>query len=230
MGLLSNLQWNVTKPRAGFSAELQAPLQPAAAPSDAVPLKTHLLEKKYPPGHTGKYLQGWELHKELTLQDAFSSWEIQELLFTSHSSQNGCERSACILILSFFFSSDQPKGAMGLAFASGAHTSTAVNNSHASVNPLAGIRRTHACERLPEKAKSVQRRTACLARSYKTGNKGHLALIRGIKLMSKAPETTFPSHLHWKRKRALLSKQTGTILSILMISRHFTKLPGRQEP
>lgn len=58
-------------------------------------------KKKYPPGHTTKHLQGWELHKELTLQDAFSSWEIQEVFFSSRSSQNGCVRSACIF---FFFS------------------------------------------------------------------------------------------------------------------------------
>lgn len=60
-----------------------------------------------------------------------------------------------------------------MALASGAHTSTVVNNNHASTNPLAGIRRTHACERLEEKAleesKSAEKRTACLARSYKVG-------------------------------------------------------------
>jgi len=39
-----------------------------------------------------------------------------------------------------------------MAFATGAHISTVVNNSQASANPLAGIRRTHACERLQEKA------------------------------------------------------------------------------
>lgn len=104
MGLLSNLQWNVTKPRARFSAELQAPLQPAAAPPDAVPPETPLPEKKYPPGHTTKHLQSWKLHKELTLQDAFSSWEIQEVFFSSHSSQNRCVRSACIFFIYFFFS------------------------------------------------------------------------------------------------------------------------------
>lgn len=137
MGLLSNLQWNVTKPRARFSAELQAPLQPAAAPPDAVPPETPLPEKKYPAGHTTEHLQSWKLHKELTLQDAFSSWEIQEVFFSSHSSQNRCVRSACIFfIYFFFFSSDQPKGAMGMALASGAHTSTVVNNNHASTNPL----------------------------------------------------------------------------------------------
>lgn len=41
---------------------------------------------------------------------------------------------------------------MGAAFASGARTSMVVNNSHASTNPLAGIRRTHVCERLLEEA------------------------------------------------------------------------------
>lgn len=56
MGLLSNSQQNVTKPRARLSAELQAPLQPAAASPDAVPPKTHLLEDKYPPGYTTRYL------------------------------------------------------------------------------------------------------------------------------------------------------------------------------
>lgn len=98
-----------------------------------------------------------------------------------------------------------------MAFANSAHTSTVVSNNHTGTNPLAGTRRTYMCERLQEKVlakspKHIKSRTSSLARSYKMGNEGHLALIKGIKLMSKAPETTFPSHLHLKRKKALLSK------------------------
>lgn len=56
-------------------------------------------------------------------------------------------------------------------------------------------------------ARAAQGRTPCPAGSYMTRNKGHLALSRGIKLMSKAPETTLPSHRQsWQRKKALTSK------------------------
>lgn len=40
------------------------------------------------------------------------------------------------------------------------------------------------------KARSAQTGTPCPAGSYVSSSKGHLALIKGIKLMSTAPETT----------------------------------------
>lgn len=65
-----------------------------------------------------------------------------------------------------------------MAFASGAHTSTAVINNHASANPLADIR-TYACEWLQEKAleespNQLRREQPVLLEVIRRGIKGTL--------------------------------------------------------
>ena len=183
MGLLSNSQWNVTKLGARFSAELQEPLQPIAALPDAgAPQNPIPWGKKNTPQCTplntskaGSCTRS-SLCRMLSPAGKFRRTSLHH---------RAARMSVYDLPVCFFFFSllDQPKGAIGMAFFASAHTSRVVNSSQASTSPLAGIRRTHVCGRLQEKAledsSSAQRRAACLARGCKRGNKGHLALIRG---------------------------------------------------
>lgn len=204
MGPLSNSQRNVTKPRARFSAPLEAPRDPlhsgmatlAAVPLDPIfwQWNTSVGTPQTPPGPEatgcGHFLKPGGSGDALCTMGQ-PRWVYQM-----------CLRMSChwCWLLFFFFlfrgmlsvPQDLPEG---------------------KPQDSGGWRSRHQC--LPSgwrqdpgsEARAAQGRTPRPAGSYMTRNKGHLALSRGIKLMSKAPETTLPSHRQpWQRKKALTSK------------------------
>lgn len=202
MGPLSNSQQNVTKPRARFSAPLEAPRDlprsrtavPAAVPPDPISWwrNTSVGTPQTLPGPSwARSCGAWTL----------SSQKAREMLFAPWGSQDGC--IGCLVIgvdCFFFFFFEEcfllPRICLKEPWDSG------------------GWRSRHQChpsgwrqEDPGSEARAAQGRTPRPAGSYMTRNKGHLALSRGIKLMSKAPETTLPSHRQpWQRKKALTSK------------------------
>lgn len=91
-----------------------------------------------------------------------------------------------------------------MAFASGAHSSTMINNSQAaptfwlaSAAPM-GVK--YSRRKLWKSPDQFREEQPPLLKVTTLRNKGHLALIRQIRLMSKAPETTFPPHLACRGK------------------------------
>lgn len=195
MGLLSNSQWNVTKPGARFSAPLQTPLsRMAAIPPEPLSWKQNTSQHNT---STPRAKAGWDSGPTSSGDDLYATGQPRRVhkmcVHLSHGWLFICFKSTfCSL-----------RSAMETTFTSSAHTSTVVDDDGAD-----GVRKPAHMHTIPEsKASSVQRETPYPTGSYVSSNKGHLALIKGITLMSTAPETTLPPHLQpWQRKRALTSK------------------------